>query len=240
MITLAQHASAIIKSIDPGALVLSPSLTSVSGPQWLGWYLLGGGGAVVDVIAFHGYGTTNPQDIVQIVANYRSVMAANGAAGKPMWDTEVSWAGDGDLVTPDLAHQAAFIAKSYLLQGTLGVSRVLWYAYDGGPIWGGLWDATAGASAAAVAYGETYRWMVNASVAKPCAADQTGIWSCGLVRPGGYAAEAMWLPNASTIVTVPANFTEYRDLTGTVHAIASGRVPIGDQPILLESGPLPQ
>ena len=240
MITLAQHASAIIKSIDPTALVLSPALTSTSGPQWLGWYLSGGGGAVVDVIAFHGYSTTDPQDIVQVVANYRGVMAANGAAGKPMWNTETSWAGDGDLVTPDMAHQVAFVSKAYLLQWSLGVSRVLWYAYDGGTIWGGLWDPTAGASAAAVAYGEAYRWMVNAALSQPCAVDQTGTWTCGLARSGGYVAEAIWRPNASATVTVPAQFTEYRDLAGNIHAISSGAVVIGNQPILLESGPLPQ
>ena len=240
MITMAQHASAIIKSVDPGALVLSPALTSGSGPQWLGWYLLGGGGAFVDVIAFHGYGTTDPQAIVQIVANYRSVMAANGAASKPMWDTEVSWAGDGNLVTPDLPHQAAFVAKTYLLQQSLGISRVLWYAYDGGLVWGGLWDAKGGASSAALAYSETYRWMANASITKPCAADQTGTWTCDLARPGGYAAEAIWRPNAASMtVTVPAKYVEYRDLAGNVHAIAAGRVPLADQPILLESGPLP-
>ena len=240
MITLAQHASAIIKSVDPTALVLSPSLTSTSGPQWLGWYLLGGGGAAVDVIAFHGYSGTDPGSLAQVVANYRGVMAANGAAAKPMWNTETSWAGDGDLVTPDMAHQVAFVAKTYLLQWSLGVSRVLWYAYDGGPIWGGLWDPTTGVSAAAVAYGETYRWMVNASLTQPCLADQTGTWTCGFARPGGYTAEAIWRPNASATVPVPAQFTEYRDLSGDVHALSSGSVVIGDQPILLESGPLPQ
>ena len=238
MITLAQHASAIIKSIDPTALVLAPALTSTSGPQWLGWYLLGGGGAFVDVIPFHGYSTTNPQDLTQVVANYQKVMATYGQTGKPMWNTETSWAGDGNLVTPDMPHQVSYIAKSYLLQWSLGVSRNLWYAYDGGPIWGGLWTATGGPSPAALAYNETYRWMVGASVSSACAADPTGTWTCGLARPGGYVAEAIWRPNASATVAVPAQFTEYRDLTGAVHPLTSGSVVIGDQPILLESGPL--
>ena len=238
MIVLAQHASAIIKSIDPTALVLAPALTSSSGPQWLGWYLLGGGGAFVDVIPFHGYSTTNPQDIVQVVANYQKVMATYGQTGKPMWNTETSWAGDGNLVTPDMPHQVAYIAKSYLLQWSLGVSRNLWYAYDGGPIWGGLWTAAAGPSAAAVAYGQVYGWMVGASLSTACAADQTGTWTCGLARPGGYVAEAIWRPNASATVAVPAQFTQYRDLAGGVHPVTPGSVVIGDQPILLESGPL--
>jgi hypothetical protein len=167
-------------------------------------------------------------------------MVANGVATKPMWDTESSWAGFGNLGTPTSPQQVGFVAKDYLLHWSQGVSRFVWYAYDGGPIWGGLWTTAAGESPAATSYHEIYRWMVGASLAAPCSKDAVaGIWTCALSRSGGYAAEAIWLSNSTANVAVPAQYTVYRDLAGAVHIISNHTVVIGDLPILLETTDLP-
>jgi len=64
MVTMAQHAYGIIKSIDPSAQVLAPGVSVAgiapytpgcnSGECWLAEYLEAGGGKYADVIAFHG------------------------------------------------------------------------------------------------------------------------------------------------------------------------------------------
>ena len=238
MVTMAQHASKIIKSIDPSALILSPAVTASSGPGWLSAFLAEGGGAYVDVIAFHGYSSANAEDILNVIAVYKKVMHVHGAARKPMWDTEANWAGSGNLQPPTIAHQVGFIPKYYLLQWSQGVSRFVWYAYDGGR-WGGLRTASGGPSLAATAYDETYRWMVGASLSAPCSADAAKIWTCTLSRPGGYQAEAIWISDRTVKVAVPEIFKEYRDLAGQVHPVVDGKVAVGDQPILLESAALP-
>ena len=48
MILMAQHASRIIKGIDPSALILSPGVTGGPGPQWLAEFLARGGNHYVD------------------------------------------------------------------------------------------------------------------------------------------------------------------------------------------------
>jgi hypothetical protein len=235
MVTMAQHAAQIIKGIDPSALILSPGVTGGPGPTWLASFLSGGGTANVDVIAFHGYWSATAEDVVNVISSYTTVMAANGAAGKPMWDTEASWAGFGNLGTPSSAQQVGFVAKYYLLHWSQGVTRFVWYAYDGGPIWGGIWTADTGESPAATSYSETYLWMVGALMTTPCAAGQTGIWTCTLSRTSGYSAEVVWIPNATATFTVPPQYTVYRDLAGAVRTITNNTIKIGDQPILLET-----
>jgi hypothetical protein len=239
MVTLAQHANQIIKEIAPSALILSPSVSGGPGPEWLSSFLTDGGGTYVDVIAFHGYWSANAEVVVNVIESYKNAMTANGAGGMPLWDTESSWAGFGDIGTPSSGQQVGFIAKDYLLHWSQGVSRFVWYAYDGGPIWGGLWSSSTGASAAASAYNETYRWMVGASLTAPCSANQSKVWTCTFSRGGGYTAQAIWISNSTTTVIVPTRYVEYRDLAGVVHKIVNHRVTVGDKPLLLETAALP-
>ena len=240
MVMMAQDASRIIKGIDPTALILSPGVTGGPGPAWLSTFLSAGATASVDVIAFHGYWSATAEDVVNVISSYQTIMVANGVATWPIWDTESSWAGFGNLGTPTSSQQVGFIAKYYLLHWSQGVSRFVWYAYDGGPTWGGLWTAAGGESPAAMAYAQAYRWMVGASLATPCSKDvTTGIWTCTLSRAGGYTAEAVWIPDPTDEVAlafpVPAQYTVYRNLAGNVYTISNHSVLIGDQPILLET-----
>jgi polysaccharide biosynthesis protein PslG len=237
MVAMAQRASRIIKRIDPSALILSPAVTGGPGPNWLAEFLARGGTHYVDVIAFHGYWSARAEDVVDVISRYRTVMAANGASEKALWDTESSWSGFGNLGTPSSAQQVGFVAKDYLLHWSQGVSRFVWYAYDGGTIWGGLWTSGSGESPAAVSYTEIYRWMVGATLTAPCSANHNGIWICPLARPDGYKAEAVWISNQTAVFQVPVKYIEYRDLAGSVHPITSRTVTVGDQPILFETAP---
>jgi GH35 family endo-1,4-beta-xylanase len=239
MVTMAKHANQIIKEIDPTAMILSPSVTGGPGPAWLASFLSEGGASNVDVIAFHGYWSPKAEDVLKVIESYQAVTGKSGAAGKPLWDTESSWAGFGNNGTPSSAHQVGFVAKDYLLHWSQGVSRFVWYAYDGGAIWGGLWNSAAGESPAARSYRETYRWMAGATLTAPCSANTSGIWICPLSRPSGYLAEAVWIPNRTATFTVPSHYTEYRDLAGAVHPVTSSTVTVGDEPFLFETENLP-
>lgn len=240
MVTMAQHAYRIIKNIDSTALILSPSTDKTSGPDWLAAFLSSGGSTAVDVIAFHGYWSAQAEDIVPVVAQYREVMAANGVSRLPLWDTESSWAYTTDMPLPSASEQAAFIAQSYLLHWSLGVDRFIWYAYDGNSPWGTLYTRSAGETPASIAYKETYRWMVGATLTSSCSKDDDNIWRCPLSRPDGYSAEAVWISNSLARFKVPKQYTQYLDLQGQTHTVTNRTITLGEQPILLQTGPLPQ
>ena len=50
-----ERAYEIIKTIDPGAMVLTPSPVGGYGPPWMSRFLAAGGGKYADIMAFHGY-----------------------------------------------------------------------------------------------------------------------------------------------------------------------------------------
>ena len=237
MVTMAQHAHQIIKKLDPTAMILTPSVDKASGPQWLASFLSQGGAGAVDIIAFHGYWSDTAEDILPVVAALRAVAAANGLAKLPLWDTESSWAYTEAMSLPTPAAQSAYIAKSYLLHWSLGVDRLFWYAYDGNSPWGTLYTAADGETPAALAYRQTYQWMVGATLTAPCSENSNKVWSCTLSRHGGYAAEAVWIPKSNARFAVPKQYREYVDLAGTVHPVVNHTVTVGDQPILLRTGP---
>jgi hypothetical protein len=232
LVTLAQHAYAIIKQLQPDAVVLSPSLSEASGPSWLNWYLSVGGGNYLDVVAFHGYSSTTAEDILTIEPAYVAVMARWGLSGIPIWDTENSWA-TGSSPVP-METQVAFVAKTYLLHWSLGIPRLVWYAYDGDTAWGGLWTSSSGPTLAGTAFSETARWMSGGTLIAPCSEDDNSVWTCQFTYTNGNSTEAIWISNSNANVTVPSKFTVYADLAGVIHPIDNHSVIIGDQPILLE------
>ncbi len=239
MVTMAQHAYAIIKKIDPSAAVLSPAPSGETGATWFNSFLKSGGLNTFDVVAFHGYGGAQAERINAIVDDYRRIMSRYNLSALPIWDTECSW---GESNIGDEAHRAAFLSKYFFLQWSSGVDRVLWYAYDGLPQWGRLIEATGKLLPSGVAYGESYKWIVGATLTQPCAQDRSGTWTCSITRPGGYHAEILWNSTVSTTINAkaPSQMKYYRDLGGSVNPIVNGTVPVQNLPILLETYPIPQ
>lgn len=252
MLRLAQDAYTIIKSIDPNALVTTPSpstgITGVAG--WMGPYLALGGGQYADIISFHGYSWNNssfpqPEDIVPLINNLESVLVANGQNKKPLWCTEADWGiTTGNHYTDQDLH-AAYLARHYLLQESEGVARYYWFAWDNGFNLGlpdGLWVPTTGITVAGVAYQQMESWLIGATPSGQCSANGT-IWTCNYTRSGGYQAEAIWDTSQSCVNGVcstssqPAasQYIHYRDLAGNTTPISGGAVPVGAKPILLEN-----
>jgi hypothetical protein len=232
---MAQQARDIVKSIDPSAILVGPAVTGPSGPAWLARFLADGGAASIDVVAFHGYWSARAEDIVNVIDQYRTVASNAHVATLPIWDTEASWAGFGNIGTPSIEQQTAFIPKYYILQASAGLSRVVWYAYDGGPIWGGL-EIAGKDTAAATSFAVTYQWLVGATLVAPCREDNAGTWTCPLARDHGYLAEIVWNSDHAANITVPPQYIAFTDLTGATHALSHGApLTIGTTPLLLET-----
>jgi polysaccharide biosynthesis protein PslG len=235
LVTMAQHAYRIIKSVNPAAQVITPSAAAEGGPAWLDTYLSQGGGNYADIMSFHGYCNSEAESINSVVFRYRKVISAHGQANKPLWDTEADWAGDPDDVLYESTSKAAFIAKYYLLQWSSGVSRFVWYAYDGGS-WGGFSGTATGWDADATAYNSVQQWMQGASMPSPCVHDPGNTWTCPLTRPGGYQALVLWNSSTTLSYKTPEQYTEVRDLAGKLSSLSGGRVPVGNSPVLIETG----
>jgi hypothetical protein len=252
LVEMARRASKIIKSIDPAAIILTPSYASSADAalphgaerryeemaSGLSRFFAGGGGAYVDAVAMHGYMGADPEIVPGLIARIRAVMASYGQSAKPLWNTEAAWGGTPQLVArlPDEGDRAAFVARYYALNWANGVQRFYWYAWNN-KIIGTLWDPdTQTLLEPGAAYGEVYRWLVGATMTEACTRGPDSITKCGLSRPGGYAAQMVWDSYGSKDYSPPAEFIRYRELDGsTVKITKGGPINLGRKPILLEN-----
>ena len=240
LVTMTQHASAIIKSIVPNAMIFTPSGVggAVDTSTFLDKFLAAGGGAFVDGVAFHGYVNSIPaipEDVNRIVDHVENVMVARGQSGKPLWDTEGSW-GPSEHLTGDDARMA-FVARHYILQWSKGVQRFYWYAWND-KSYGTLFKSSTGTlEKAGMAYAQVESWLVGANLTAPCSASRESTWTCDLTLAGGASGEIVWNAVVNIPATIPftpaSNFTQCTDLDGKVTQLSGGPIQIGGKPILL-------
>jgi hypothetical protein len=241
LVRMTQDARTYIKKYIPTALIISPAngqlnYTYPGGnctmADKLGGYLAAGMGKYIDVVAFHTYYNTVPEDIVPVVQCYQSTMATYNISSMPLWSTEGAWGFNTDL--PGANNQAGFLARLYLLLWSSGVARHYWYAWD--DLYTGTLSTNGVPNSVGTAYAQVESWMSGRTMSTPCAAKSSGTWTCGLTGPNGYSAQAVWYPGGNKSYTAPTTFTNYLDLAGKQHNISSGAsITIGVEPVLLQN-----
>lgn len=246
LVMMTQHASAIIKSISPNAMIFTPSAVggAVDTSTFLDKFFAADGGAFVDGVAFHGYVNSIPaipEDVNRIVDAVQRVMAARGQSGKPLWDTEGSW-GSSDHLPGDDARMA-FVARHYILQWSKGVQRFYWYAWND-KSYGTLFKSSTGTlEKAGTAYAQVESWLVGTMLTAPCSTSRDSTWTCDLTLAGGAAGQMVWNAAVNILATVsftPASkFTQSTDLDGKIMQLSRGSIQIGAKPILLTAGRAP-
>jgi polysaccharide biosynthesis protein PslG len=245
LVTMTQHARAIIKSIDPNAVIVSPGTDKNTptasycnqvlgvncGSNWTAAYLAAGAKGYVDVIAFHGYTGANPENVIGVIQLQKAAMAASGVASLPLWDTEGSWGMNTQLTS--LSQRAAFVARKFLIERSSGISRLYWNSWDSATI-GTLWSSTSGIQPAGTAYDQVSKWLTGATFT-PCAMSSDSTWTCALTRAGGYQGLVIWNSAITKSYIFPPQFQQYRTLAGVVNPLTGSSVTIDPTPILLEN-----
>ncbi|HWC19389.1 MAG TPA: glycosyl hydrolase [Terriglobales bacterium] len=234
MFELATEAYKILKQIDPSVTVLSPAATEQGGLAWLDQYLATGGGAAADVIGYHLYVHPNPpESMLSLLTQVKSIMAQHGQSAKPIWDTETGWHSPATFTQAD---EAAFVARSYLLAVSGGVSRFFWYAWDDHDwVTLQLTNSDGSLRPSAQAFGVVRGWMLSSGAPK-CSSDASGTWTCTLSQ-GTVTSHVVWNQNGNSSFPLPAswNATLMIDDAGQRTNLAAGTsvVQIGTAPIWL-------
>jgi hypothetical protein len=179
LLELTRRAHDILKSVDPQALLVSPSVTNgVEGLKWLNEFLSKGGGRYVDVIGYHLYSQT-PESMAQLIGQVKQSMSSHGVALLQLWNTETGWAKPKPFPSPELG--AAYLARAYLLNWASGVQRLYWYAWDNH---GFVSIETTNAddttlAPAGRAYGIIWSWLVGSQL-RSCDMTADHTWTCTL------------------------------------------------------------
>lgn len=207
LVEMTCEASRILKSIDPSIQIVSPAASSGAKGHvdYLAKFLEVGGKNCIDVVAHHFYVPNGgPEEMVPMIRSVKSVMAANGIADKPLWNTETGWwiaNGDGTPDHPMVAkggwlklslknESGEYLQRAFLLARAEGVERFYWYSWDNR--YGlGMIEPTSGAPKPMV---EGWRGIVNDLVgAKDVKCENTHrTWKCSFIRKDGSRADHTW------------------------------------------------
>ncbi|MGI8959264.1 MAG: GH39 family glycosyl hydrolase [Bryobacteraceae bacterium] len=233
LVALTRDAYRIIKGIDAAALVVLPSATTETGPQYLDAFLRRGGAQYGDVVGYHFYVHANPPEAMAAVAErVKSVLRANNV-NKSIWNTEAGWDQPRPFPSDELA--AAYVARSYLLLWASGVTRSYWYAWDNHG-WVSL-EMTESDNVtlkpAAKAYATIEHWLTGAAM-RSCKSDAAGNWVCELERDRT-REWIIWNSERQGQFSIPADWriTHTVSLLGPEQRVG-GMVQIGPCPMLLE------
>jgi hypothetical protein len=225
-VKMTQDAQRIIKSIDPRALVSSPS----GAPTFMAQYWATPGALTnFDRVAVHAYPMPShpvPESMVYPTMLMRRLMSTYHVTGLLM-NTEGSW---GTFTPPSTDAQAAYTARFVLLQAATQMRKFIWYLWSG---MAKLWSTSL--TPAGVGYQQVSVWLLGANMQSAGCLDSAGkfepdIYKCtkldgtyvvNLVRRDNYSGQAVWYVKttptgvdwtATSTYNVPSGFTQYLDL----------------------------
>lgn len=235
MVTLTNEAAKIIHSVDPHAIVVSPSPTTGFGLPWFSEFLQAGGAQFVDVIGYHLYpdsASTTPEELVTLVQRIRRVMADHSLGNLPLWNTESGWLKPARFDSDELA--AAFLARAYILAWVAGVERFYWYAWDNRSMAIVTYnEENHMPTPAGYAYQIMEQWLVGARMNR-CTESADHTWTCELNR-SGKKEWIVWNTQGSMTFDPPAAW-RVRSVTPLLHdrhLVDGPRIGIGPVPMLL-------
>ena len=233
MLTLTKEASVIIHSLDPQAIVVSPSATTEYGIPWLEEFLNKGGGRYVDVIGYHFYVSPNlPENVVPVIRRVRNVMSGSDSGTKPLWNTEMGWLAPTRFDSEEDA--AGFLARAYILAWAAGVQRFYWYAWDNRSLAIVTYkEAEHKVAPAGNAYKVMQQWLVGARM-ESCFESADHSWTCELSR-SGKKSWIVWNPRGDLKFDVPAAW-QVKSVTPLLEdrrSLDGSSIDIGPSPTLL-------
>ena len=233
MLQIVQVAYETIKQVDPAALVLSPSLVAGNGRAYLKNFFAAGGDKFSDAVPYHLYDTQmRPEDTVTDV--YEPTLAIAHQFGKEIWDTEVGWGPFGTF--PTQQDEAAFTARTMILQAAEGINVIVWFAWDDRGPWvhiSFLGPDFQTLTPAAIAFNQVQAWLANSSIS--CSNTPDGTWQCPVTPPSGTPKYIVWNVQGSSSFAVPSTWQvkNITDLAGNTQAISASSISISTSPVLL-------
>jgi hypothetical protein len=218
-------AAQIIRSINPKAVIVTPSISVWKNQQVFLQSFLNAcqGNVSFDVFGMHDYTWGGPPEkVVSEIQSVQSFQAAMGLQNLPLWGTEGS---DKDWSTFTQQEKNDFVARYYTLELNMGSQRHYWYSWDV-PTVGELMGTPA-----ATVYATVASWF-------------TGRTPKGCVKTGynsGYqyvctlqdttAHQIAWVTNGSK--TINTKVTTYQTTDGVLHSVVGGSITINDSPIFV-------
>jgi polysaccharide biosynthesis protein PslG len=246
MAKLTQWTSRIVNNNDSSALVVAPALaTRLTGQRaWLRtFYAQRTGGkkvaAYVDAVSLNLYPLPkeSPEASMKLLAASR-VMLSRAGVSKPIWNTEINYGllGGGSANNITRAKEAAYVARTLVLNAENNVKRMFWYAWDLQNLANTQLTYTNGTSVtqAGTAYKVVRGWLLY-SRTKGCARDGKGTYTCTLAYSGG-VKRIYWNPSRKVTVRAVRSARASVGLYGVEKPLSGGEaIGVGMAPVMVRS-----
>lgn len=247
MVEMARIASRVIKQMDSEAKLVSMSPSGLlNGVRRVDAFLKAGGGKYIDVVGFHFY-SNNPEQIAELVAELRKVIASYEQSHLEIWNTESGFYIDGPdkphgtgrkqgnetLYSPELG--AAAVSRALTLGAAAGLRRFYWYSWDI-PTLALAYGRGKDINAAGRAYIKTERWLRGATI-KECRTADDKLWICTLSR-SARQARLVWNTAGPLDWKVPTQWQarQYETLLGDAKVVDFLRqFQVSEFPVLVVS-----
>lgn len=250
MAELTVVAGEIIESEAPDALVVAPATTlRLEGQRdWMEefWASEVDGTPVadaVDVAAIDPYPMEDgtPEDGLDLVCDAQAILDEHGV-DKPVWDVEINYGvpsggGATDVQQFPEEQQAAYVARTYVLQAAAGLDRVYWLgwaSYPGMAIAMVTEDGTTPNSAAA-AFEAVHGWLDGRE--RPTCSTSGDLYTCEVpADDAGPAMRILWQAEGASTVLAPDGATEVLSVDGGSEPVAEGdEVAVDETPVAVVS-----
>jgi len=260
-----------VKAVDKSALVIGPAFAARIAEQTRGigffYYIKLSGVPIwryLDAISLNLYPLDKygskvgmPETSMALLAKARTQMRLRGVpATKPIWNTEVNYGmrtgtfGGTRAAAIPPARQAAYVARTYLLNAAKGVKRVHWYSWNMGYLASGgtlgntlLTNPSDGTTRtlAGNAFALVKGWMVGGTLvgasrsAQPCAKDRLGTYTC-VIRYKDGVRRVYWNPTKTVTLRAARNATFKVGVYGRRTAVKGGaRLRVDYLPLMVRS-----
>lgn len=223
MLQLSRAAYEVIKAIDAGITVVSPSPTTGAGVSWLSEFLAKEERKYSDAIGYHFYVTPDPPEaMIPLIqrtsrASFVREDARTSRCGTP------NLAGRSPSISRRTQKPQAISCGTYVVNWLMGVERFYWYSWDNHN-WSTLELTTRDGNQMTMvgaAYGVIREWMLGA-VLRSCRLQMPGIWTCSLEQATA-KSWIVWLETGTAQFDVPKSWgaTQVSNWTGDSQALSS-------------------
>lgn len=235
LVQLGCSAYRVLKEVDPNNKLLTPGFTGAG--DRLDRFLAAGGKGCSDIVAFHFY-TATPEQMLKRIQEVKEIMRKQGIADRPLWNTEQGY----DIVGPnakipgnsgfgvrDMATQAAYIPRAFVLAAAAGIDRFFFYSWERLLI-----EKETLPSVGATALAMTVRWLKGATI-ESCITQDSAVWVCSLSR-GERKTWIVWSTWGESSWTVPKSWqvTAFESADGRAGKIPGNVIKIEKTPLLLK------
>jgi hypothetical protein len=216
----------VLKAWAPGATLVAPSfpVRLVTQRSWVSrYYAQRTGGrpvsAYVDVVSLNLYPLENdrPEESMQLLRASRQILSSRGVRGKPIWNTEINYGLNGrgtGAKNISRRREAAYVARTYVLNAANNVKRVYWYAWDLQRLGNTEMTYRNGATLApgGRAFGVVSSWLVGGRM-RGCTVSSAGTYTCTVTYPGG-VKRIYWNPSRASTISTVGSATYYQGALG--------------------------